>query len=130
MMPELLVFIERIFGITFFFFGLSVLLNAEIWQSAIKKHNSEAIWLYLMTFLFLPVGAILVMEHNIWEFSPRVIITILGWSWFLKSIFFLLFPSQLISWLYNNSLSQKYLRIAGLILVILSTIVLYSVLVN
>ena len=112
--------------------GLSLLAQTRLWTALIKlmySQNAQTLKLIYLACgaLCLPFGLFLVLTHNDWEFTPSVIVTIVGWCALVKCIVLLLFPQagNVTKILYSKSerFLKWYLRCCGLIYVLAGLVV-------
>ncbi|HAC63358.1 MAG TPA: hypothetical protein DCF68_07405 [Cyanothece sp. UBA12306] len=118
--------IERVLAIFLIVTGISYGLQNVLWKDLIKELLEKPTWLILWSILFLPLGLIVVIGHNIWVFDWRVIVTILGWLVTLKCVLYLLIPNWanfVRQW--SDDFLQRYIQIAGVIEAILGVVLLF-----
>jgi hypothetical protein len=120
-------FLEKAAGIIYLIIGLSVLLQGKkLWipmlDSFDKEGNSVLFGAYS---LFIGIPYILL--HNIWEPGFSVLVTIFGWSAFIKGIVYLTYP-QALKFAIPKSPKGRilYMRLGGVTAVILSLIMIYE----
>jgi len=105
---ETAIFLARLFGIYFIMAGLSLLFKRQMLIREIKRlKESGAVYFFgLSAFL---AGLAMVLAHNVWQGEWwRIAITLIGWAAFLKGIFLIFFPENLLTG--EQSLSEKLLR--------------------
>jgi uncharacterized protein YjeT (DUF2065 family) len=79
-------------AITFVVIGLSHVLRPRAWATLfVRLHGLGEAGSLLVALLHLPVGALIVAFHNVWQGVPAVL-TLLGHLWILKSLVYLSFP--------------------------------------
>lgn len=72
--------------------GLSHIVCPRLWAALFKDlfgRPYAGLWVGMLT---LMVGAPIAIAHNQWEWSPRVIATVVGWGWTVKGTLYLLAP--------------------------------------
>lgn len=79
--------------------GLSVLLKTQNWIQILEqvcswKQKTLMTFTLLCSFMYIPFGVGMILIHNEWTWSSGVIVTILSWIIFLKSLIFLFFPEK------------------------------------
>jgi len=63
--------------------------------------GSDKIMLYVFGAYELVLGLLIVTSYNVWEWSPRLIVTIIGWGALIEGIALMVLPkkyAQLVSW--------------------------------
>ena len=79
----------------------------------------------MMAFISLPLGALIVLTHNHWVWSPKVFVTIVGWAALLKATLFLLIPNTMLKIVPKRETISKFIAFEGLLLVLLCGWILY-----
>jgi len=87
-------FLAAIIGPLLLVLGLSVLLYSDTWQKLVSEWEKNHFPIMTMMIFNLVFGLAVINMHNIWEWSPYVIITVVGWSAFLKGTFYFLLPGD------------------------------------
>lgn len=92
------VFLGELFGSFLFIVSAALLFHHERLKKIIHDilENSSILALTGISLTF--IGLILVISHNIWNHTWVVIITIVGWSFFLEGLFQLFFPTACIKY--------------------------------
>lgn len=102
---ELSIFIARLIGAVYLALGFGILFNTRFYKKLFGDIMKDTIFAFTWGILAIIVGLVIIINHNIWEASWVVIITLVGWIGFLKGVFFLVFPKAVNffkSW-FNNS---------------------------
>ncbi|ACK67161.1 hypothetical protein PCC8801_3182 [Rippkaea orientalis PCC 8801] len=118
--------IERILAIFLVVTGLSYLVQSLLWRDLVKELRQNPSKILLWSILFLPLGLIIVIEHNLWIGNWQVIVTLFGWLMTLKCVFNLLFPSWsnfILKW--SDEFLQRYIQISGVVVAILGVIIAF-----
>jgi hypothetical protein len=118
--------IAKVVSLYVLILGISYVLNVKLWARYITElieANERLFSLSLLVFLF---GLIIVLNHNHWEWSPQVIVTLFGWHMLIKGVLILLFPG-LVRLYEKFSLAtlQRMLYIAGIVSTGLGLILCY-----
>jgi uncharacterized protein YjeT (DUF2065 family) len=109
--------------------GLSYLLQKDGWKKLMGAFLTEGNHhkIIPMTLFMLVFGLAVIANHNIWEMSMRVIITVFGWSLAIKGAFYLTFPKI------GATLAKPFLpffdmwiRVAGILISILGAVLVYQ----
>ena len=79
--------------------GLSVLIRTQNWIQILEQvcswtQKTLMTFTLLCSFMYIPFGVGMILIHNEWTMSSGVIVTILSWIIFLKSLIFLFFPEK------------------------------------
>lgn len=100
MVPKLIhsFMISQIFGVYMLLMAIVLLGKANYIRSIYAKANSDDIAFYLHSTAGLLLGIFLVDLHNAWIWSPRILVTLLGWVILVKSLLWLAFPVGMLRW--------------------------------
>ncbi len=63
----------------------------EAWQKMVERFEV----IYLVSFIELVLGLLVVLSHNFWYSFPAVIVTIFGWLMVIEAIFYLALPKRI-----------------------------------
>jgi len=86
---ELSIFLAKIMGAYMVLTGLSALVKRKWLMQAVKQMARSSHIIYVIAAFELVVGLALVLSHNVWDGSWRVVVTIFGWLTLLEGIFYL-----------------------------------------
>ncbi|MEA5532600.1 hypothetical protein [Crocosphaera sp. XPORK-15E] len=118
--------IERVVASFLVVVGLSYAIQNTIWKDLIKELLKQPIWLIFWSILFLPLGLIVIMGHNLWVPNWQVIITILGWLVTLKCVLYLLFPQWVnfvLTW--SDEFLERYIRVSGIVVTLIGCVLAF-----
>ena len=109
--------------------GLSYILQKDAWKRVVEEFLSkEDIHTIIpMTMFMLVFGLAVVANHNIWEMSMRVVITIFGWSLTIKGALYMICPDI------GAKIARPFLpiietwiRVAGVLITLLGALLVYQ----
>lgn len=92
---ELSLFLAQLFGLVFIIFSVTALWRPEFMSAAVRDIKPFSFPLLLAGFIGIFGGLAIILSHNVWGWSWRVIITIMGWAALLKGVAFVAFPESL-----------------------------------
>jgi uncharacterized protein YjeT (DUF2065 family) len=109
--------------------GLSYILQKDAWKRLVQDFLSkEDIHKIIpLTMFMLVFGLAVIANHNIWEMSMRVVITIFGWSMAIKGAFYMTFPEvgfKLAK--YFLPFMDVWIRMAGALITLLGAVLVYQ----
>ncbi len=85
--------IERFTVLSYFVIALSHILQPRAWvQFFVNLREKGDAGIFVVAFLHLPFGALIVSFHNVWTGIPAVV-TLVGWANVLKGTLYFLFPA-------------------------------------
>jgi uncharacterized protein YjeT (DUF2065 family) len=86
------IFLAKIMGIYLVIVGLAYFFRRDFFRAVITDFYNSPALIALASIINLVIGLLVVLNHNIWEFSWKVVITILGYVSVLKGIMNLFAP--------------------------------------
>ncbi len=105
--------LARIIGPMYLVLGLSVLFYAKSWLRLVDKFEKDHYQLFSFSLLSLILGLIFINIYNVWAWNLWLLITLTGWGFFIKGLFFFLAPEKWItgvmkmkssSWIYFGAI--------------------------
>jgi len=88
-------FLAKVLGLYLIIVALAYLVNMSVYTGIITNLLNNNALMIITAFMTLIIGLLLVVAHNVWEFSWRVIITIVGWLTLIKAVCLLFFPDYM-----------------------------------
>ncbi len=102
-----------------FMIGISFVLQPSQWCKLVHDAIDAPYKLFPIVLFMLFFGLFILLGHNIWEASWRVIVTITGVVLVLKACVYLLFPQLVLNlgyWTDKNI--ERNIRISGLLILL------------
>jgi hypothetical protein len=87
-------FLAQLLGPIFVIIGLGLLFNRAIYQAVAEEVVKSRALLYLTGALNLIAGLAIVLTHNVWGPSWKLIVTVIGWIALVRGAIRLLIPQQ------------------------------------
>ena len=121
--------IQRLAIATFLVIGLSHIFQPRLWvRFFIEIRNRGETGSFMLGFIHLPLGTLIVAFHNVWHGAP-VVLTLIGYSLVLKSLGYFVFPKRTLKTLSRVSLERSWeFVVAGIFSVALSGLLTFVVL--
>ena len=104
---------------SFLIVGVSHIARPEMWVDLFQKMIAGGVAAPVLAGMHLPLGLVLILTHNDWQWEPGLIFTIIGWSYTLKGTLYLLFPDTVRRVLEVQQNPVRNMRIAGFMLFML-----------
>ena len=89
------IFLAKLIGTIFIVIGLGLVFNRAIYQVVAEEIVKSRALLYVSGALNLVAGLAIVLAHNEWSPSWKVIITIIGWFALVRGALRILLPQQI-----------------------------------
>jgi hypothetical protein len=94
---DISLFLAQVFGLYFVLAGVAILIRPTSTIELMQLFSNRSTT-FMSGFIALVIGVPLVLLHNIWDGSWRVIITVLVWITLLKGIARIYMPDLVASW--------------------------------
>lgn len=85
-------FLGKVIGIYMILVSIAALINMPQFANMVSDLLNNTSLMYVSGFFTLIIGILLVVSHNIWEWSWRLIITIISWLILLKGASIIFYP--------------------------------------
>ena len=109
------IIIAKIIGPTFLILAISMLLNRRYYQEVYDELLDNPALIYFGGLLGIILGTSIISFHNIWIKEWPLLITIIGWIIFIKSILLLFLPESFGNFARRIALFSKYLSFAAIL---------------
>ncbi len=86
------IFLARLLGPLLLILGVSLLINGRAFRAMAKELVDSALLVTLFGFMDFAAGLAIVLAHNVWVASWRVLITLIGWLLFIRGAVRILVP--------------------------------------
>lgn len=107
---ELSIFISKIMAVIYISASLPGFFNRDYYRRLADDMYKNAALTYMMGFMAVIVGFLIVHYHNLWGRDWTVLITIIGWLSLIKGVLIIVFP-KFIQRLSESFLTERTLKI-------------------
>ena len=124
MQENLFLLAEQVLAYLFIPWGLSFLVQTELWIKLVRflySRDEQTFSLICLVsgLLWLPFGLFFVLTHNHWDMSPSIIVTVMGWLILIKCCL-LLFRPQIalkakVIYGRDELFLKRYLKVCGVL---------------
>ena len=111
-------FMAKLVGPVMVVTALHFLIDAKRYNKVVDDFFKNAGVLFMTAFITFVLGLIMVVMHNVWVGDWRVLITLAGWSMFLKGGLYLLFPKTSESLVRHFSLNNASYWVALIVILV------------
>lgn len=109
---DISIFLAQALGLYFVIAGVAMLVRPKAITRLTEVLGSRDA-IYVSGFYALLIGVPLVLIHNVWDGSWRVLITIIAWLALLKGVVRIYFPDRAVQWV--SSIVENRSILQGLI---------------
>ncbi len=119
------IFLSKALGIYLLIVSLSMLINMPYFFIRVQLLMHDPNAMFITGFMTLILGILMVLSHNVWEWSWRVLVTIIAWLTLLKGMSVVACPTYLIDLTNSVSASKATIYSAAVIDLILALVLCY-----
>jgi len=119
------IFLARLLGPLLVAVGVSVLINPGMFRTITTEIVRSATLVYLFGLLDFAAGLAVVLTHNVWLLSWRVLITLLGWLMLIRGAIRMLAPEMVMRYAAKVMRNKQVVPIAGGVGLILGLVLCY-----
>ncbi len=94
---ELSLFLAQLFGLLLLIFIAIAFIRPQYIEGVLRDLKPHSFSMLLAGFVAIVVGLMVILTHNVWDMSWRVVITLFGWAALLKGITYVALPETLIA---------------------------------
>ena len=88
------IFLAQVFGLYFMVAGLAMFARQKTLTFVVKDMVKSPAVMWLAGVFAFVLGLVVVLTHNVWDGSWRVILTILGWAMLAEGVAYLFLPTK------------------------------------
>jgi len=119
------IFLARLLGPLLLIVGAGILFNPHAFRTMANEVVKSVTLVYLFGFLDFAAGLAIVLTHNVWIASWRVLITILGWLLLIRGTVRILIPETIMGYAVKILRNKQFIPVAGVITGILGLVFCY-----
>ena len=94
---DISIFLGKLIGIYLLIVGVLIFVRHKELYKMVNSFAEKSSLLYITGVFILLLGLSMVIGHNVWEFSWRVVITIIGWLTLAKGLMYMFLPASKIA---------------------------------
>ena len=121
---ETSIYLAKVIGLISTITAISVIVNYKKSLLFDAETGKSPLFIYVSGFVFLILGALLVMSHQVWVSDWRLAITIISWSLFFKGILRIFFPDS-VSRLIEKKIKNRSFVLGEIVLFLVGIYLLY-----
>lgn len=113
--------LAQAFGLYFIILSIIFLSRENYYRQVLQQQPYPS---FLSCSLSLFISIFLILIHNIWVFAPRVMVTIVCWAFFLRTILLISYPEYMSAWIKKICAGRGYyvgLGLMGLLGILMLT---------
>ena len=122
---ETSIFLAKVIGLFGAISTLAIIFRYKIHLEMEGNAAKSPSMIHLSGFLFLMLGILLTVSHQVWTMDWRVVVTILGWLILVKGVMRILFPDTVKN-IIEKKKSDKRFLLAEVVTFIISIYLIYQ----
>jgi hypothetical protein len=119
------IFLARLLGPLLLIAGASILLNPKAFRTLAGEVIRSVTLVYLFGFIDFAAGLAIVLTHNVWLLSWRVLITLLGWLLLIRGAIRVLIPETVMAYAAKVLRKKQVLPAAGVVTAAIGLVLCY-----
>ena len=119
------IFIARLLGPLLLLPGIGLVTNPRVFRTMATEVVGSVTLIYLFGLIDVAAGLAIVLTHNVWIASWRVLITLIGWLLLVRGAARVLVPDRLMPHAVKLIRNKQLYPVSGAVLVILGLILCY-----
>lgn len=114
-MDALSIFLAKLIGIYFIILGIVLVFKHKTYHECVREVGQSHFKMVFSSVFVLLVGLAIILGHNLWVESWPVVITIIGWIFFIVGVVRLFFHNTIMHMLANSEMHLATFIIVGVI---------------
>jgi hypothetical protein len=119
------VFLAKLLGPLLLAVGAGILLNPKAFRTMASEVVRSVTLVYLFGLLDFAAGLAIVLTHNVWVASWRVLITLIGWLMLIRGALRILIPETIMRYAAGIIRNKQLVPVAGAVTGILGLVFCY-----
>ena len=119
------VFLARLLGPLLLLTGAGIVLNPKSFRTIAGEVVRSVTLVYLFGFMDLAAGLAIVLTHNVWVASWRVLITLIGWLLLIRGAVRIVAPEIVMGYAAKVIRNKQLIPAAGAVVGVLGLVLCY-----
>ena len=119
------IFLARLLGPVLLLPGIGLFINPRVFRTMATEVVGSITLIYLFGFIDLAAGLAIVLTHNVWVASWRVLITLIGWLLLIRGAARVLITDRIMGYAAKVIRNKQLYPISGAVLTFLGLVLCY-----
>jgi uncharacterized membrane protein HdeD (DUF308 family) len=119
------IFLARLLGPLLLLAGIGLFINPRVFRTMATEVVGSITLIYLFGFIDLAAGLAIVLTHNVWVASWRVLITLIGWLLLIRGAARVLITDRIMGYAAKVIRNKQLYPISGAVLTVLGLVLCY-----
>jgi hypothetical protein len=119
------IFLARLLGPLLLLTGAGIVLNPKSFRTIAGEVVRSVTLVYLFGFMDLAAGLAIVLTHNVWVASWRVLITLIGWLMLIRGAVRIVAPETVMGYAAKVIRNKQVIPAAGAVVGVLGLVLCY-----
>src|SRR5271170_193355 len=109
------IFLARLLGPVFLIVGAGILLSPKVFRAIAADVVRSVTLVYLFGLMDFTAGLAIVITHNVWLMSWRLLITLIGWLLLIRGTVRVLIPEKVMGYAAKVLGNKQLIPVAGVV---------------
>ena len=119
------IFLARLLGPVLLVIGAGILINPSLFRTVGAELARSATLVYLFGVVDLAAGLAIVLTHNVWLVSWRVLITLFGWMLIIRGAVRILLTEKVVAFAPQAYRNKPTVPVLGAVVSVLGLVLCY-----
>jgi hypothetical protein len=119
------IFLARLLGPLFLLPGVGILINQGVFRAMATEIVRSVTLIYLFGLVDFAGGLAIVLTHNVWDLSWRVLVTLIGWALLIRGAVRVAVPDLVLGYAARYVGNKKIYPFTGAAALILGLVLCY-----
>ncbi len=119
------IFLARLLGPLFLLPGIGILINPRVFRALATEVVRSVTLIYLFGLVDFAGGLAIVLNHNVWEASWRLLVTLIGWALLIRGAVRIAVPDTIMGHAARYVANKQIYPVTGAAAVILGLVLCY-----
>jgi len=112
---DISIVLAQIIGIYLVLEGVVILTQKKFVMHVVEDFGRHRALMYVTGAMVLVLGLLVVLNHNVWEATWRVVPTVIGWVMVIKGVMLFLVPQTILRTARKFAKNRQMATLAGLV---------------
>ncbi|PCI30863.1 hypothetical protein COB52_00865 [Candidatus Kaiserbacteria bacterium] len=123
---EFSLLLAQVIGLYLLLEGLVILTQRKFVMNVVADMSNHKSMLYVLGAMLTILGLLIVLNHNVWESTWRVVPTIVGWAMLIKGVMLFFVPKMVMNKARRFAKNRNMAVLAGMIAVVVGAYLTYQ----
>lgn len=122
---EMSILLAQVIGIYLVLEGIVILTQKKFVMNVVDDFGSHKALMYVTGAMVMVLGLLIVLNHNVWESTWRVVPTLVGWAMVLKGVMLFFVPQTILRQARKFAKNRNMAVLAGVVALAVGAYLVY-----